>query len=144
MKKFKTFLSVLLIIWLCVSLNDLLGQNVFWIESDFDTPRLVKTGSDSSQLISVPLTAGSQPQDLVLDTNSDMLFWNGLAFVNAQINTAPTDLSSVAVVLDSQTVMRGIALDHQNNKIYWTSTNLIADTTSRIPGESVREPPYGE
>jgi len=124
MKKLKIISFLLSLLLISVSFSPLFGQNVFWIESAFDAPRLVKTGADSSELFSYPLTAGSQPQGLALDEDM-MLYWNDLSFINAQIYKAPDDFSSVSVLADSQSVLRGVAVDQLNKKIYWTSTNLI-------------------
>jgi DNA-binding beta-propeller fold protein YncE len=126
MKNLKINFFIIPLIWITLSLTSLFGQNVFWIESTFDTPRLVKTGADGTELLSIPLTLGSQPQGMALDKTNKMLFWNGLAFIDAKINKAPADFSSISVIVDSQSVLRGMAIDPQNNKIYWTSTNLIS------------------
>ncbi len=125
MKKIKIKFFIIPLIWIGLSFSLLFAQNVFWVESAFDNPRLVKTGPDSTELFSFPLAPGSQPQGLALDENM-MLFWNDLSFINAQIYKAPDDFSSVTVIADSLSVLRGMAIDPQNHKIYWTSTNLIS------------------
>ena len=58
MKNLKFCFFIILLLWISVSLNSLSGQNVFWIDSAFNMPRLVKTGADSIELLSIPLTPG--------------------------------------------------------------------------------------
>ena len=112
-------ISIILILHMSV-----LGQTVFWVDSDFDAPRLVKTGADGTELASMTLQVGSQPQSIIINTEGDSLLWTGLGFLNAQINTISTDFNSGSVVVDSQSVLRGIDIDEVNSKIYWVSTNL--------------------
>ncbi|KAA3618958.1 MAG: T9SS C-terminal target domain-containing protein [Calditrichaeota bacterium] len=102
------------------------AQNIIWLDSSFDSPRLVKTGADGAELFSQPLTVGSLPQSIAVNTNDNALFWTSLAFVNADINSITADFSSTSVVLDSQSVLRGIAIDPVNGHIYWTATNLVS------------------
>jgi len=123
MQKIKTFLFMIMIIALCGS--KLFAQNVFWVESAFDSPRLVKTAADGSELLSKSLPAGTLPQSITFNANGTSLFWSGLSFNNAQINKTSSTLTTLSVVVDSQSVLRGITLDTQNNKLYWISTNLI-------------------
>jgi len=124
MNTFKKFIFLILLSGL--GGFQLFGQNIFWVESAFDAPRLVKTGSDSSELFTKTLPAGSQPQSIVLDQDAGMVYWNGLSFINAELNRIPMDLSTHTVLKDSLSALRGLALDSQNNHLYWTATNLIS------------------
>jgi Secretion system C-terminal sorting domain len=101
------------------------AQNIYWIESAFDTPRLIKSDSSGAELFSKALAAGSLPQDITLDNATKTLYWTELAFKNAHINTIGSDFNLSSAIVDSQSAARGIAFDALNNKIYWTSTNLI-------------------
>jgi len=125
MKKIKFIFIISMTILLTELQMPLFGQNVYWVESAFDSPRLVKTGADGTELLSKSLQAGSLPQNIAINAKDETLFWTELAFVNAQLNTISSDFNSGSVVVDSQSVLRGIAIDLVNNKIYWTSTNLI-------------------
>jgi DNA-binding beta-propeller fold protein YncE len=101
------------------------AQSIYWIESVFDTPRLVKTDFDGTELLSKSLQAGSLPQTIAIDANTDALFWTELAFNNARLNSVASDLSTPSAVVDSQSALRGIAVDGVNKKIYWTASNLV-------------------
>ena len=104
----------------------LYGQNIIWIDSAFDSPRLVKTGADGIEQLSVSLPAGSQPQSIAYNADRDAILWSGLKFVDAAIRSVSTDFDSPSIIVDSQSVVRGLAVDAANNKIYWATTNLVA------------------
>jgi len=114
-----------MIIFLTGSQLPIYGQNVIWLESVFDSPRLVKTSADGTELLSKFLPKGSLPQGIAVDAKRDALYFTGLGYLNAQVNTLFSDFESDSVVVDSQSVLRGIAIDTVNNQIYWTATNLI-------------------
>jgi len=124
MQKIKNYYFIVLMFLSGASLH-LSAQNIYWVESAFDSPQLVKSDTSGSVLLSKSLTAGSQPQNIALDLQNNQLYWTGLSFTDAQINKISADFSTSTVVIDQQTVSRGIAIDPVNEKIYWTSTNLV-------------------
>jgi len=125
MQKIKSLL-LMTMFFICGSQLQVFGQNIIWLESAFDSPRLVKTATDGSELLSMSLQTGTQPQGIAFNKTDSSLFWSELSFTGARISKAPYDFSSSSVSMDSQSVARGIAIDQNNNKIYWTTTNLIS------------------
>lgn len=123
MKNSNFFLISILVLLCGIQLS---AQNIYWIESVFDAPSLVKSGADGTTLNSIPLQAGSLPQGIASDSKGKSFFWTELAFTNARLNSISSDFSAERVVISSQSALRGIALDQQNNMLYWTSTNLIS------------------
>jgi hypothetical protein len=102
------------------------GQNIYWLESTFNDPRIVKTAVDGSELTSLPLPLHSLPQSLSYDEYSGTLLWVDLNFINARINRYSPGLNTVLAIADSQSALRGIAVNPLNGDIYWTSTNLVS------------------
>ncbi|MEN8192783.1 MAG: T9SS type A sorting domain-containing protein [Bacteroidota bacterium] len=124
MKKIK-YLFITIILLTCFQLQ-LFGQNIYWIESVFDSPRLVKTSNSGEELLSKSLSSGSLPQSIAINAAGDTIYWTGLAYFNAQINVISSDFDNDIVVMDSQSALRGIAIDPVDQKIYWISTNLTS------------------
>ncbi|KAA3615333.1 MAG: T9SS C-terminal target domain-containing protein [Calditrichaeota bacterium] len=125
MRKIKTILLMIVIIGFCGLPFQLVAQNIIWVESAFEAPRLVKTAADRSQLLSQSLPAGSLPQSIVFNTNESSFYWSGLSYINAGINKVSSDFSVSSEIVKSQSVLRGMAVDPLNKKIYWISTNLV-------------------
>ncbi len=124
MRKIIFFLEVSVIGFLTVA--SLSAQNIYWLESAFDSPRLVKSAADGTELQTTSLRPGSLPQGLVADSKGRSFFWSELAFIDARLNTISSYFSSVKVILGGQSALRGVAFDQPNNMIYWTSTNLVS------------------
>jgi hypothetical protein len=102
------------------------AQNIIWLESAFDSPRIVKSGPDGSEISSASLPMGSLPQNFAYTGNREALLWTSLAFISAGIHTLAANFTFESVIVDSQSALRGIAVDAAHNKIYWTSTNLLS------------------
>ena len=138
MQKMKKYLIMTILLTFGLHLP-LFSQNVIWIESAFDSPRLVKTAADGTQLLSKSLPAGTLPQGITHYGKSKTLAWSGLSYSAAQINKTSDDFSLMSVIVDSQSVLRGITIDPFNKKLYWISTNLVSGPkiwSSGINGEN--------
>jgi hypothetical protein len=105
--------------------NFIFAQNIVWLESDFNSPKLVRSSIDGVELESLSLVTGLQPQGLAFNPENDSLYWGGLTFNNAGLFVCGSILGSASGIINSQSVIRGIAADTLNDQIYWTSTNLI-------------------
>jgi DNA-binding beta-propeller fold protein YncE len=121
-KRYQTVLTTLFIVFIFIQLH---GQTVIWLESDFGSPRLVKTDAGGVELESLKLAPGSLPQAMAVDERKSTYYTAGLSFLNGTISYADPDLSNLNTVIEAQSALRGIALDTLNNQIYWTSTNLV-------------------
>lgn len=124
MYKIKSFLLLTIALLISTVPINLFAQNIYWIESVFDAPRLVKTGADGTELLSKSLTAGSLPQGIAINSRDNTLLWTSLSFINAHIMRISTDFNSSSDLGGSHSALRGIAIDPVNQKIYWISTNL--------------------
>ena len=50
-----------------------------------------------------------------MNPQSKALYWTELSFINAHINTVAPNLNITSTIIDSQSVARGIAIDHINH-----------------------------
>ena len=71
MYKIKNFIkaNVLLLISICPIISN--AQDIYWLDSKFDSPRLVKMDSSGNELLSKTLPKGSLPQGIALDTQNN-------------------------------------------------------------------------
>jgi hypothetical protein len=100
------------------------ATTIYWIESDFIGPRIVRTDDSGSTTIRRAVSTQSIPQSLAYDLAGHRLLWTELAFVNARIRSSLSDLTDTATLIPSLSVLRGITVDRKTQKIYWVSTNL--------------------
>ena len=107
------------------------AQQVYWLESGFNSPRLMRSSIAGVVTDSTALTSGSLPQQLAAGSTTRKLIWGELKYRSARALTIPENFSTAAVlVADSLSSIRGIAVYEDSGKAYWTSTDLA--TGSKI------------
>ena len=116
------------------------GTMVYWIETNFSSPKLVLADESGGISSSIVLAAQSLPQALAINRGTNAVFWTELGFLGAKIRSVNPGLSDTSTVVSLQSCLRGIAIDSTKGKIYWTATNLFTGPgiyRSNLDGSSV-------
>lgn len=121
----KTFVALVLL-FAAGAFYQSTGATVYWMESDFAGPRLLRADGAGLARKTLPLPAGSLPQAIAADSAGNGVFWTELSFLNAHVRSANGDLGDTAITVSLQSCLRGIALDQSAHKLYWTGTNLAS------------------
>lgn len=101
------------------------AQNLYWLDTNYGAPTLNKVDADGNGLLSVPLAAGSLPEGLAVDAAAK-LYWAEAAWSGAKLNRAAPNLSSITAIVTGGSAWRGVAVDDVDQRVYWTSSNLIS------------------
>ena len=110
----------------CGAVHALHAQSLFWVETNYGSPKLGSANTDGSNAKSVSLSAGSLPEGLSLPAGGSRVYWSELSFAGARILTADLTLSGIAVLDSGGSADRGVACDSAGGKLYWASSNLVA------------------
>jgi hypothetical protein len=107
------------------------AQSIYWVDTNFPSPRLGRANADGTNPGYVPLPAGTLPEGLAVDGVAGQIYFVEAAFTDARVRRAGTaTLGFHTDLVTGGSVLRGVDLDLVNGKIYWTSSNLV--TGSRL------------
>jgi streptogramin lyase len=101
------------------------AQSLYWLDTNFGTPTLNKADANGVAVASVALDQGSLPEGLAVDAAGN-LYWTEAAWSNARLQLAASDLSFSTPIVSGGSAFRGVAADPMDQRVYWTSSNLIA------------------
>lgn len=101
------------------------AQSVYWIDTSFPLPKLGKANDDGTNPQQVPLTVGTLPEGLAVDSFNGLVYWGEEAWSGARLNRAGIDLAGFSTLVSGGSSMRAVALDLVHDKVYWTSSNLV-------------------
>jgi hypothetical protein len=121
-------LRAFLIIACCMTITgETAGQQIYWVESTFSSPKLRRANTDGSNVITVALPSGSLPQGIGLDTTHTKIYWASNRFTGAHVSTGSQTFAGIDTIPNgsAESSFRGFALDVAAGKMYWTSTKLL-------------------
>jgi len=101
------------------------ATTLYWIESNFSGPKVISADASGTPNGALLLAPQSLPQGVAASAAAGRIFIAELAFVNAHVKYVGTNMADSGVLISLQSSLRGIAVDSTNNKLYWTSTNLV-------------------
>jgi hypothetical protein len=101
------------------------ATTLYWIESNFSGPKLISADASGTPKGALLLAPQSLPQGVAASATAGRIFVAELAFVNAHVKYVGTSMADSGALISLQSSLRGIAVDSTDNKLYWTSTNLV-------------------
>jgi DNA-binding beta-propeller fold protein YncE len=104
------------------------GQVLFWLDTNYGAPTLIKSDLSGITLASHALPPGSLPEGLALDATGG-LYWAEAAYSGAKLERAISSLSSFAPLTGIGSSGRGVAVDAVAGYVYWTTSNLVTGAT---------------
>jgi len=97
---------------------------LYWIDTNYASPRMGRANPDGTSPTTVPLAANTLPEGLALDLGNGILYWTESAWTGANVNRMDPNLANPAAVVAGESALHGIAIDAAHSTMYWTSTNL--------------------
>jgi hypothetical protein len=113
------------------------AQSLVWIDAAFSSPLMGRSAADGSGALTSPLAPASLPEGLARHTGDGRLFLTELAFAGARILRFGADGQGAAPVVSDGSALRGIAVDADSGRLYWSSSNLLNGSAlfrSRLDG----------
>jgi hypothetical protein len=104
-------------------------QQLYWVDADFNSPRIGSVDLVGGTVATVPLVSRSLPEGLALDPVHNKIYFSELAFARANVQSVNTNLGGIGSIDSMGSAIRGIALDPVTGKIYWVSSNLSSGAT---------------
>jgi|GEM_PF-996125 len=97
------------------------SQSLYWIDYSFQSPRLCIASTIGEIVSTTNLAAGTTPQGIDCHSLTNNIYLVDLYYPDASIQQSSSSLS-VNETASGFSVLRDVAIDEQNSKIYWTSS----------------------
>ncbi len=100
------------------------AQQLFWLDTRYASPTIHRCNPDGSASVSAALPPGTLPEGLSLDPVQVHLYWSEAAWSGARVRSSYLNFASQATVLGGASALRGLAVDEQSRRLFWSSSNL--------------------
>lgn len=102
------------------------AQSLYWIDTNFASPKLGRSNPDGTSPVTSALTPNSLPEGLASDPAGTHLYWTENAWSGAHVNRVLSNFTGAVALLGGETSMHGLVLDIPHNLMYWTASNLVS------------------
>jgi hypothetical protein len=98
------------------------AQRLVWVDTYYHAPALREQNLDGSGFASFSLPAGTLPEALARDPQTDQFYFADAAWLGAAIHRASGTLGVISTPVTGQHSILGLAVHPTNGRMYWTVT----------------------